>query len=98
MVLVSEGAATSQRYVAVSIRVVFLITSDVRLRISARVAKSPDRRGRREKNVRRVTRSNFKHLNEVVGPGGQRTTTRNLMLSNVKSLSLCSDHKGNQGC
>lgn len=42
MVLVSEGAATSQRYVAVSILVVFLITRDVLLRISARVAKSPD--------------------------------------------------------
>lgn len=42
MVLVSAGAATSQRYVAVSIRVVFLITSDVLLRISARVTKSPE--------------------------------------------------------
>lgn len=42
MVLVSEGAATSQRYVAVSILVVFLITRDVLLRISARVTKSPD--------------------------------------------------------
>lgn len=51
MVLVSEGAATSQRYVAVSIRVVFLITSDVRLRISARVAKSPDTEEREGKKM-----------------------------------------------
>lgn len=83
MVLVSEGAATSQRYVAVSIRVVFLITSDVRLRISARVAKSPDTE-EREIKFKIVTQTNFRHLSEVVGLGlfleSRESLERNLML------------------